>query len=113
MSQEIEQRGSSRIKYPLKVSCFADYKIFETRAENLSLSGACLYLPESFCPGSYLGIIVKLPGMRGFVVIPSEVVWVKTSNYDLKEYRYQIGVRYLYLLPEVEEKIKALFRVLR
>jgi len=113
MAQIIEQRGYPRVKYPLKVSCIGDYQVFEARADNLSLSGACLLSPKEFVPGISLGIIVQLPGARRFSVIPAEVVWSEFKKSGSGEYQYQVGVKYLYLLPDQAEGFKALLKVLR
>jgi len=113
MAQAVEQRVHLRFKYPLKVSGIGEYQVFEARAENLSLSGACLWSPVAFSPGKSLGLILKLPGAGKFLVIPAEVVWSRAFNSGSGEDRRQIGIKYLYLSPDLEDGFKELFKVLR
>jgi hypothetical protein len=113
MSQGTEQRGHSRVKYPLKLTCIGDYKVFEARANDFSLSGACLFSPVELSAGNTVGIIVKLPGTRGFSVIPAEVVWSKPSDPEIEDCRYLVGIKYLYLLPDLEENFRNLLRVIK
>ena len=66
-----------------------------------------------FSPGKSLGIIVKLPGLRKFSVIPAEVIWANALDGSGGEYQYQIGIKYLYLLPDLADNFRELFRILK
>ena len=101
MAQAFEhKRRCPRASYPLKVSCLGEYQVFEARTDNISLSGACLQTPTEFAPGKSLGVILKLPGVRKFFVIPAEVVWSRACALDDGGVEYRLGIKYLYLLLE-------------
>ena len=114
MAQGFEQkRECPRASYPLKVSCLGEYQVFEARTDNISLSGACLQTSVEFGPGKSLGIILKLPGARKLFVIPAEVVWSQACAAEDGGVQYQLGIKYLYLLPDVREIFRALLSVLQ
>jgi len=111
MAQGFEQeRESPRANYPLKVSCLGDYQVIEARADNISLTGACLSSPVEYAAGQSLGLIVKLPGVRKLYAIPAEVVWSRVGRGEGGAH-FRLGVKYLYLLPEAADNFRALLGV--
>jgi hypothetical protein len=100
MAQAIEQREHPRVQQPLKVSCMADYRVFEARAENISASGAMLECSEKYMPGEELLLVFNAYCARRFLTIPAEVVWSDSRKIDNGIVQYKMGVRYLYVSPE-------------
>lgn len=103
----------NRVRYPLRVSCIGDYKVFEAETDNFSFSGACLLSPVEVSAGQGLGIILKLPGKKGFSVIPAEVLWSGILDSELGEYKYRLGVRYLYLSEDQQRVFEEMLKILK
>ena len=113
MAQLVEQRKMGRVSYPLRVSCIGDYKVFDAETDNFSFFGACLLSPVEVSAGQGLGIILKLPGKQGFSVIPAEVLWSGIIDTKLGEYKYRLGVRYLYLSAGQQRVFEEMLRILK
>ncbi len=109
MAQGFEhKRECPRASYPLKVSCLGEDQVLEARAENFSLSGACLQTSGEFVPGKSLGVILRFPGARKFFVIPAEVAWSQACASEDGGAPDRLGIKYFYLLPDVRENFRAL-----
>jgi len=81
----------------LKVSCIADYRVFDAHTENLSLSGALLKSPFEFSPGEDLAIVFNPPGLRSMFMVAVRVVWSNRRETEGDPRSYQLGVRYHHL----------------
>ena len=97
MAQGVEQREYARIPLLLKVSCIGDYKVFDARTENLSLSGALLKSPFEFIAGEDLTIVFNPPGLRSMFTVPVRVIWSSCLDAGGDARCYQLGVRYHHL----------------
>jgi hypothetical protein len=97
MAQAVEQRGHVRVKLPLKVSCIADYRVFDAMTENLSFSGALLKSPFEFVPGEDLAIVFNPPGLRSMFMVAVRVVWSNCQEAGDDSRCYQLGVKYQHL----------------
>jgi len=93
----MEQRKHPRVKQPLRVSCVADYKVFEARADNISASGAMLECAEEYIPGEELLLVFNAYCARRLLTIPAEVVWSDLKGNSEGKVQYKMGVRYLYV----------------
>ena len=81
----------------MKVSCIAEYRVFDARTENLSLSGALLKSPFEFSPGEDFAIVFNPPGLRSMFTVAVRVVWSSCEQADGDPRSYQLGVRYHHL----------------
>ena len=80
MAQTVEHRQHPRVRRSVKVSCYADCRIFEARAANISMSGAMLKSPREYPPGEELMVVFNTPNARRPLTIPAEVVWSDVSE---------------------------------
>ena len=81
----------------MKVSCIADYRVFDAQTENLSISGALLKSPFEFSPGEDLAIVFNPPGLRSMFMVAVQVIWSSCLASKGKPPCYQLGVRYRHL----------------
>jgi hypothetical protein len=99
MAQGFGKRSEVRFRLPLKVSCIADYQVFEAETENVSRSGALLKSPVAFRAGQGLAVVFNPPGLRSIFGVAAEVVWSSRLEDEQGTGGYQLGVRY-HLSPD-------------
>jgi len=99
MAQTLEQRAEPRVKCAVKVSCISDFKVFEAKADDISVSGAGIKSPKGYAAGEDLVLVFNASCARRLLTVPAQVVWSDLDQAGT-EPGYRIGVKYLYLNRE-------------
>jgi hypothetical protein len=96
MAQFLEQREHPRVKFPVDVACIGDYKVFDARTDNFSLSGALLVSEVEVDNGREMVIVINPRDGGKLMAIPVEVIRSERLE-ENGENKYEIGVRYYHL----------------
>lgn len=106
MEKSSERRSSKRLLFPVTVKyILPDSSDGKVIANNISITGICLVLPQKLNVGTELMLAIPMPTRNRKAVIYGKVVWQKKSEGSIKE-GYIIGISFVKADPlDIEEII--------
>ncbi len=101
---KVDRRSADRLVLRADVDIDAKTHQIKGEVRDISIKGLRIHLPVSVDVGQQLSIYLRLPGRdreEGIIKIHSEVRWCR----KVADNEYMIGLSYLQIEPEEQEKL--------